>query len=214
MKNGLFSSTLVRKFVMAITGLFLCLFLIVHLIGNSLLYFGPGLFNSYAEKMSSNIFIRALEIILALGFLLHIGDGLVLMAQARKARSVGYLVNKSRENSSLAARIINISAILVLIFLVIHIRTFWVSTHFGNTTLSMYDLVLESFRSGPYSAFYVISMIFLFFHLYHGFQSAFQSLGFYHAKFTPWIMGFGRVFAILMAIGFSSFPIYFYLVQS
>jgi succinate dehydrogenase / fumarate reductase cytochrome b subunit len=103
------------------------------------------------------------------------------------------------------------SGIVVFIFLVIHLRTFFIRYKFGNPEESMYDAAMTAFSSPIYSIFYVIAMILLAFHLVHGFQSAFQTLGLRHNKYTSFIKGFGVFFSILLCAGFALIPLYILL---
>ena len=198
---------------MALTGLFLCAFLCEHLYGNLLLYKNDGgtAFNGYCEDMASNILIRTVEIFLFAGIIFHAIDGLILTLQNHKARPVKYAVNKSSENSNWFSRNMGLTGSIILIFLVLHLRTFFVGIrildeHQGN----MYAGVIDAFQQWWYSGIYTLAMIFLGAHLNHGFQSAFQTLGVNNKKYAPILKMLGSGFAIIMAVGFASFPIIFY----
>jgi len=207
-------SSVGKKLIMALTGIFLYLYLIIHLTANLfLLSSDKTIFNTYAEIMSSgiNIPIRIIEIILFLAFIYHIVNGIRLWLKNKKAKGVSYELNKPSENSSFFSRFMVQSGIVVFIFLVIHLRTFFIRYKFGNPKESMYDAAITAFSDPVYSIFYVIAMILLAFHLVHGFQSAFQTLGLRHTKYTPFIKGFGVVFSILLCAGFALIPLYILL---
>lgn len=204
-------SSLLRKTVMGVTGLFLCLFLLVHLSGNFLLFKGPEAFNAYSDFMANNTFIRVNEIILVFGFLFHILDALALTLKNRAARPVGYAVSAGSANCAWNSRRMGLTGSIVLLFLVIHLRTFFVEHRILHVKQTMYDSVVEAFHSPIYSGFYVLAMILLGLHLNHGFQSAFQTLGLNHPRYTPWLKRIGTLFSILVPAGFASMPIYFYL---
>lgn len=197
---------------MGLTGLFLCLFLVVHVSGNFLLFKHDGgvAFNAYSEFMSHNGFIRFNEFVLLFGFLFHIIDSFVLTLRNRSARPVKYAVNKPSANSSLASRNMGITGSIVLIFLVVHLRTFLVGQRFLHAHETMYESVRAAFQNPYYSSFYILAMVLLGFHVYHGFQSAFQSLGLHHQRYTPFIKKIGLLFSVIVPAGFATMPVYFY----
>ncbi|EJF11708.1 succinate dehydrogenase cytochrome b subunit [Pontibacter sp. FD36] len=219
-----FSSTIGRKIIMSITGLFLCSFLVVHLIGNLTLFKGDDgvTFNLYSHFMANNPIIRTMEIVLVLGFVFHIYDALVLTRRNKAARPVGYAENHPQENSTWSSRNMGLLGTVILVFLIIHLWNFFVPARFGaagglegvvieNVDYdNLYLKVVQSFQIWWYVLIYVISMIALAYHLIHGFQSAFQSLGLTHKKYTPFIKTFGVVFSIAVCFGFAIIPIYFF----
>ncbi|MCT4664153.1 MAG: succinate dehydrogenase cytochrome b subunit [Flavobacteriales bacterium] len=214
---GLFSSSLGRKMVMGITGLFLASFLVIHLIGNLALFYDPVAFNEYTKFMSSNALIRVMEIVLVLGFGSHIIDAILLTKANNKARPVKYAMDKKK--SSWYSRNMGLTGSVILVFLVIHIGTYFVPYKLGDPSLDatglkdMYTIVVNSFQQWWYSLLYIVSFVVLGAHLNHGFQSAFQTLGVNHPKYTPFIQKVGVVFSILITIGFISFPIYFGFIK-
>lgn len=218
---GLFSSSLGRKYLMALTGLFLCSFLLIHLIGNVALFTDPVQFNEYTRFMSSNPLIRIMEIVLVVGFLAHIIDAIMLTRANRTAQPVKYAMDKKK--SSWYSRNMGLTGSIILAFLILHLQSFWYGYKFGEVAMTidssgaeikdMYAMVLSAFSQSWYSAIYVLAMILLGTHLNHGFQSAFQSMGLRHKKYTPTIKKAGTVFAVIMTLGFISFPIYFYITQ-
>jgi succinate dehydrogenase / fumarate reductase, cytochrome b subunit len=211
-------SSVGKKLIMAVTGLFLYIYLIIHLAAN-LLLLAPdkgAAFNMYAEIMSSgvNIPIRIVEVILFLAFIYHIVNGIRLWYTNRKARGSSYEVNNPAENSSFFSRFMVHSGIIVFVFLIIHLRTFFIEYKFGNPEETMYESALIAFSNTYYSLFYILAMILLAFHLVHGFQSAFQTLGLRHNKYTSFIKGFGIVFSILLCTGFALIPLLLLLNSS
>jgi succinate dehydrogenase / fumarate reductase, cytochrome b subunit len=204
-------SSVGKKLVMALTGLFLYFYLIIHLVANLLLLLNDGgeAFNAYADFMSSgvNIPIRIIEIILFLAFAYHILNGVRIWISNKKSKGTDYKMNNPSENSSFFSRFMFWSGTIVFIFLVIHLRTFFVRYKFGQPEESMYDAALIAFSDTYYSLFYIVAMILLAFHLVHGFQSGFQTLGLRHNKYTSFIKGFGVVFSILLCAGFALIPL-------
>ncbi len=216
-----FSSTIGRKIIMSITGLFLCSFLVVHLIGNLQLFKDDGgaAFNIYSHFMANNMVIRIMELVLVAGFLFHIYDAIALTRRNKASRPVGYSNNHPSENSTWSSRNMGLLGTVILVFLIIHLWNFFVPARFGGLDPivvdeveyeNLYLRVVESFQIWWYVAIYVISMVALAYHLIHGFQSAFQSLGLTHKKYTPFIQKFGYAFSVLVCLGFAIIPLYFF----
>ena len=208
------NSSIGKKFVMAVTGLSLLLFLVVHLAGNLTLYISEETFNGYVAALDIvKPLIRVVEVILALVFIFHIYNGIKLWYENKKANPIKYKVNASSQNSTLTSRTMIISGSIVFIFLITHLSTLWYAFNFGShgADHSYYNIVMEWFTYPVYVLFYVIAMVLLGFHLNHGFQSAFQTFGWTHKKYTPAIEKIGTLFAIVMAVGFASIPIFFFI---
>lgn len=218
----MFSSTLGRKLVMALTGLFLITFLLVHLIGNLQLLKNDGghAFNVYAEFMSTNPLIQTVSKANFALILAHIIVSAILTAKNRKARGpVGYSVGNSK-SSIWSSRNMGILGTTILVFLVIHLQTFWAQMHWGGIPVLNYDgkpvrdlytLCNEWFHVGWYVALYTFSMIAIAFHLWHGFVSAFQTLGLNHLKYNGLIGFVGKAFSIIVPALFALIPILMYL---
>lgn len=220
---GLFGSSLVRKYWMAATGLFLCLFLIGHLAGNLQLFIpgdtGKIQFNEYAKFMTSNPVVMILSYITYIAIIVHVIDAIVLSVQNRKARPQNYVKANPSANSSWKSRNMMFLGTIILIFLIIHLRSFWYEMHFGSLPIDdegnkdLHKITTEAFGQLWYTALYVAAMIGLAFHLAHGFHSGFQSLGLNHKKYTPIIKKVGTAFAIIIPLAFASIPVYLYIIQ-
>lgn len=207
-------SSIGKKIVMAFTGIGLILFLIFHLAGNMTLYGGPEAFNGYVETLDIvKPIIRIIEVGLALFFLLHIINGIRLTWLNYKARPDRYKISMVSKNTDFFSRTMIYSGSIVFIFLVLHLSTFWWAFNFTGAphekALSYYQVVTDWFQDPVYSLFYVFAVILLGFHLNHGFQSAFQTFGWNHKKYFPFIQKLGTLYAVITALGFASFPIYF-----
>ncbi|WP_114748214.1 succinate dehydrogenase cytochrome b subunit [Pleomorphovibrio marinus] len=216
------NSTLGQKLLMALTGFFLILFLVVHLAGNLQLLIPDNgeSFNLYAHNMAINNFIRSVSIINFGLILLHVVYSVILTKHNKKARPVGYAETDASTNSTWASRNMGILGTLILIFLLVHLRGFWYRLKFGSPDKVLlgdtevdnaFIIVVEAFKNPIYVGFYVISMVFLAFHLSHGFASAFQTLGINHKKYTPLIQKVGLGFAILIPTLFAMIPIVMYI---
>ena len=210
-------SSIVRKFIMALSGLFLIIFLITHLVINSLtLASSKDLFNEAAHFMATNPIIYAMQYVLALGFIIHIGMGIKLTIQNKRARSQEYVYNKMSKNTDLSSRSMIVSGGLVIVFLALHLRDYFYQMKFvglpeGTTD---YDLVVNLFTNPYYTAIYVIAFIVLGIHLNHGFKSAFQSMGANHKKYNPLIKIVSTAYSIVIALGFSTIAIFHFINQS
>lgn len=208
---SLYSSSVGQKFLVGLTGLFLCSFLVVHLSGNLLLFKNDGgkAFEEYSEYMSTNPGIRLMELVLAAGFVGHIFMGVRVWLNNRRARPERYEMNRPSENSSLASRLMFVTGSIVFVFLVVHLRTFFVPSRFpGSVKPSMFGLVREAFSSPVYDVFYFVSLFFLGFHLRQGFESAFQTFG-----LRPGLRGIiewvAVLFWLVIPIGYATMPLYF-----
>ena len=198
---------------MALTGLFLVSFLIVHLSGNILLLLPDNghTFSAFVDWMESRWIIRILSILLFLGFTLHIVQGILLYRYNRKAKGARYAVTAT-DNSTWSARHMALLGIGILLFLILHLWDFFfpmkVLKAFPHQQL--YDEVVQTFQNPLWVIAYVLGMVVLGLHLSHGFQSAFQTLGIRHPKYTPFIVAFGKWFSILVPLLFAIIPIALY----
>jgi len=208
----IYNSSIGRKFVVGLTGICLCIYLIVHLGGNLLLFKqdGGAAFDRYAELLPSLLIIRIVEIILFAIFLIHIVTATVLWVLNRNARPTKYKVSRPQENSSLFSRTMFVSGSIVFIFLVVHMKTFWVTSRFYHEEYpSMYNLVVSVFSHPVYASLYVVAMILLAFHLRHGVESVFQTFGLRSQTYMTLIQLIGAFFWLVIPLGFASIPIYY-----
>lgn len=210
------NSSIGKKLMMAVTGSFLLIFLIVHLIGNITLFFGPTVFNGYVSTLDVvKPLIRVIEVVLLAAFVLHIYNGFKLWLENKKAKGIKYQVNGSAENSDVFSRTMFLTGSIVFIFLVTHLGTFFwrfnVHDPMGLANVHQYfDIVVYFFGIWWYVLLYIVAMVLLGFHLNHGFQSAFQTFGWNHKKYFSFIQKLGTVYAVIMAAGFASMPLYFF----
>jgi len=209
------NSSIGKKYVMAITGILLLLFLFVHLANNLLLFISPDFFNENVARLEAiKPIIRVVELLLAILFIYHIYSALKLWLENKKANPNKYAVNASSENSTLFSRWMVITGSIILIFLIFHLVTFWAKYNFGmEGSHDFYGVIAESFANPILAIGYIIVMIFIGFHLNHAFQSAFQTFGWNHSQYTPLIKKLGSLIAVLITIGFASIPVYFYIIS-
>ena len=219
--SNFFSSTIGRKVVMALTGLFVILFLVVHLIGNlQLLKSDSGqAFNIYAKVMTSNPFIKVISWVNYTAILVHVIWSIMITRRNRASRgSKGYAVVDN--SSHWTSRNMGILGTFIFIFIIIHLRDFWYEMHWGGIPTAtydgeqyrnLYDVVDHVYSQLWFVALYVVSMALLAFHLFHGFGSAFQTLGLNHVKYNPVIKFTGVAFAIVVPALFALIPIYMYI---
>lgn len=208
-------SSVGKKLVMSLTGLFVFLFLIEHLVGNLLLLINDNgeIYTDYAEFMASplNIPVRIIEIGLFVFLIYHIINGVRLAVKNKSVRKISYHTTNPSANSSFFSRFMMWSGSIIFIFLVVHLRSFFFPYRFGTPDNSLYQGVVEAFSNPIYSLFYILAMIFLAFHLIHGVQSAFLTLGIKNEKYTPSIKKTGIILSILICAGFALIPIVFLL---
>lgn len=200
-------SSIGKKQIVALTGLALCGFLVVHLAGNFLLFAGQETFDAYAEALTSMPFIIPAEVVLALIFLSHIALAIRVTWENWRARSSRYAVNSTCGERTLASGTMIVSGLIILVFLVLHLIDFKVAYDEGT---SLYQLVVDKFQQPFYVIWYVFAVCVLGLHVSHGVQSAFRSLGLVHAKYTPIVEKLGTLFAVIVAVGYASLPIYAY----
>ncbi|HKK38694.1 MAG TPA: succinate dehydrogenase cytochrome b subunit [Cryomorphaceae bacterium] len=253
--SALIKSSLAKKYWMALTGLFLCLFLIGHLAGNFQLfldgYEGKLQFNEYAVFMTSNPLIQALSYLVYFSILFHAIDGLVLTIHNNRARPSNYVKVKPSRNSPWTSRNMGILGTIILAFIVFHMQDFWyafkfqempyMTTEDGSALLTksgeevpggtvnadfevvaaggeivgpvmkdLHEEVMVSFQEWWIVLLYVIGVAAIAFHLWHGFQSAFTSLGLKTPKVESTIKAVGYAFAVLIPLAFASIPVYIF----
>ena len=223
--SNFFTSSIGKKVIMSLSGLFLIAFLCVHLALNLLLIFDNSgeLFNHGAHFMATNPLIKIIEPVLAIGFIIHMIWASVLTLQNRKARPSGYARSSQSGNATWPSRNMYILGGLIIIFLGIHLYNFWWNIKFPTlgTPLSTvvvdgvemenaYEMVVGLFHSSIwYCLLYVLGAIFLGLHLSHGFWSAFQSIGFSNQIWRKRLECLAYIFAVVVAAGFAIIPIYF-----
>lgn len=225
MAKGIFGSSIGRKTLMAISGLGFVGFLLGHVSGNLLLFKGDEgrAFNEYAHFMKTTPIIWVTEVIIFGLIILHIVDGIILTVQNKKARPVKYASKKAASDATVASRYASLLGGVLLIFFILHLKDFFIPsklmglapkvTYDGVTMDNLYAEVLHEFKETSHLLVYVISMVALALHLGHGFQSAFQSLGLRHAKYTPLIKGLGYLLAIVIPGLFAAMPLYIYFIK-
>jgi succinate dehydrogenase / fumarate reductase cytochrome b subunit len=212
------ASSIGTKLIIGVTGILLFLYLILHLAGNALVFLGPGVFNEYSHWLLSNPLVVPIEIGLLLVFLIHIYKTVTMWVSNRGARPVKYERKEwagapSRKNAASSSMIL--TGVLLFVFVMVHVKTFKYGPHYevaGQPDVrDLYRLELENFSRPLAVGAYMICMILVGFHLWHGFASAFQSLGIDHPRYTPAIRTVGKFFAIVIAGGFLIIPIWVYL---
>lgn len=204
---------------MGLAGLFLCTFLVLHLIINLmvLLNDGGGSYDLAVKFMTSNILIKIMEVFLFGGFVLHIFYGILLQIQNWIARPIKYAKINYSQTSFFSKYMIH-TGVIITIFLIIHFMNFyfvklgWVKVPIGaKDKHDFYDMVINLFKNPTYSWIYISFMAFLGFHLHHSFQSAFQTMGWNHKRYTPVINILGIIYSIIIPAGFAFIPIYIML---
>jgi succinate dehydrogenase / fumarate reductase cytochrome b subunit len=216
MSTGFLKTSVGKKVLMGLTGLFLISFIVVHVSLNATIFFNDGgqTFNAGADFMAHNPVIRIMEIVLFAGLIIHIVQALTLTIANKKARPIEYAKFDGAANSSWYSRSMGILGSLLLIFLVVHLSHFWIGTKiavFKHEEHNTYLEMKEVFSHWYVVIIYLVGVIALCYHLLHGFQSAFQSLGLNHKKYTPLIKKFGVWFSIIVCVMFAAMPVCMFL---
>jgi succinate dehydrogenase / fumarate reductase, cytochrome b subunit len=219
-KKGINVASLSQKYVIAAAGAFLMLFLVSHLATNLLMIAGDDgvAFGRAVQFLIANPAIKAMEYVLFAGFIVHMIAGVIIEVHNRRARPVDYYVAPKSGTSAFSKFMLH-TGIIIFVFLVLHLANFFFvkiglkEVYAGaESNYDFFPMAVQTFQHPGYVIIYVLSMIFLGFHLKHGFQSAFQSYGFNHDKYFPIIKIIGLAYAILIAVGFSIIPLYFFFI--
>lgn len=218
---SLTSSSIGRKYAMALSALFLLSFLVLHLVVNLLSLFGPEVYNSASSFMGYNPLVQfVMQPILVVGVIFHFVMGFILEIRNRAARPIKYETNNPSENSTWMSRNMIISGLVILAFLGLHMYDFWYH-EMNYKYIQGLPVEQERFFTDLHHKFenpirvgiYIISFVLLGLHLAHGFQSSFQSVGARHPKYTPVLKAFGTWFSILIPAGFIIIALYHFLTQ-
>ena len=214
-------SSVARKFLMALSGFFLMVFLLQHFIINLLSVISADLFNEVSHFMGTNGMVQfVLQPVLLFGVLFHLGMGIYLDIQNKSARPIKYEMDKPSENSSWVSRNMIITGVMIMLFLALHFYDFWIPEIKDkfidgkwNDPAKYYPHMQHKFHNLKRVIIYCVSFVFLSLHLLHGFQSAFQSAGFNHNKYTPTIKKLGNLYAITIPAGFVFIALFHYFIQ-
>jgi succinate dehydrogenase / fumarate reductase cytochrome b subunit len=227
--SQLFTSSIGKKIVMGVTGLFLISFLVVHMGVNACIFKdffdssdNGDMFNRAADFMGRTVVIRLMEIVLFLGFFVHIIQGLVLEFQNLNKRKLGYQVSLGNRGSKWYSRSMGLLGTILLLFLILHWWHFWIPSRFthagleapvllsnGRVSHDMFQLMKATFSEWWVVAVYVVACISLAWHLVHGFQSAFRTLGLHNSRYLGIIDAFGKGFSIIVPLIFALMPLSF-----
>ena len=202
--TSFYRSSIGKKFVMAVSGLLLSLFLLTHLLGNSISFMGRAAFIAYAEKLHSvGRLIYIFELALLTLFLLHIITGIILFLENLGARPSRYAVNASEGGRSLGSRTMPYTGAIILVFIIIHLLNF----HFTDKTIPVADLVRELLGRPLLALFYIFSLLAVALHVSHGAWSLFQSFGLNHDKYNQLLRKGALAFSIVVGTVFILIPV-------
>lgn len=212
-----------KKSIIATTGLFLCVFLMVHLSANILLLFpeatARSLYNAYSTTLRESTLIMIVAYLLYLSIIFHVIYAGIITYKNRRSKSDRYIINHKNETSSWASQNMGVLGVLILIFIGVHLVNFWARVKLGigaevktdiAGNIDVYEVAYALFHNIYYVLFYIILMIPLGFHLHHGLQSAFKTLGFYHKKGLQVLAKIALIYAIIVSLGFGIIPIIVY----
>lgn len=207
-------STIGRKQIMAVAGLALCGFVLMHALGNMLIFISPDAYNAYGHAIVSNPLIYVAEGGLVLMFVAHIISGVVVTLRNRAARPKGYAVSsKGEKATSMVTKTMWLQGIIIFGFVVLHLITFKYGPHYktqvdGVEMRDLFRLVYEVFQSPIYVTWYVVALLLLCFHLSHGLYSALQTLGLHHPRFMTNVKCASVGYGVLVSSAFISQPIF------
>lgn len=216
---GWMSSTIGRKQIIGLTGLGLCGFLLTHMAGNMLIIAGPQPYNEYSHALISNPLIYIAEAGLVFLFLCHLVLALRLTIKNWGARDTRYaMLPSGAKRTSWTQRSLWAQGLLILVFVILHLKTFKYGEHYvanyGKGEIrDLHRLVIDIFHDPGYVAWYCVALIVLFFHLWHGFGSAFQTLGVHHPRYTKAIYAASTAYALVVVGGFLSQPLYVFFLN-
>lgn len=217
-RSHFFTSSVGKKIIMACSGLFLIAFLLVHAGLNACIWAFDGgeMFNKAGHFMGSTVVMRLLEIGLFVFFIIHIVQGVVMELQNRSKRgSKGYAVALGNRGSKWYSRSMAILGLLILLFLIVHLGHFWIPNRSNQGWLlgeeiNLFEKMKEVFSNPVWVILYTVGVIALFYHLSHGFQSAFRTLGLTNHKYINIIQTVGLVYNVVICLAFIMMPISFY----
>ena len=206
-RSHVFSTSVGTKIVIGITGIALFLYLLIHIAGNLLVFFGPAVFNKYAYTLEGNPLLPIVEVGLLVVFLIHIYKTVRMFLGNQRTRPVGYAQKKYAGRPSrktVASSTMILSGLWLFAFLIVHVKAFryGVEHEWPAGGRDLYRLEMENFTNPLMVGFYVISMLVVGSHLWHGVSSAFQSLGVDQPAWTRFILPAGKTVAVLVAGGF------------
>ncbi len=204
-----------RKTILALTGLFICVFLIAHLGANFLLLLPTEtarvMYNNYSATLRGNFLITIVAYVNYACILFHVLYAILVTRKNKSARNERYAINASSENSSWSSQNMMLLGSIIFAFIVIHMANFWFKVKFLHQDEDLYQMVYELFKNPYYVLIYSLGMIPLGLHLSHGIQSAFKTLGLYHKKYIRILARVSVIFATFMGLGFAIIPIILYL---
>jgi succinate dehydrogenase / fumarate reductase, cytochrome b subunit len=216
-RRNFLGSLITTKLIIGVTGILLFAYLILHIAGNLMVFLGPDTFNTYSHALISNPLVVPVEIGLLVVFLIHLFKAIRMTFQNQSARPAKYAKKEwagGESQKSVASSSMIVTGLAILIFVPIHVWTFKYGPFYdlGNGVRDLYRLEAENFSSPIAVTFYVVMMVIVGLHLWHGVPSSFQSLGLNGSRFTPLIRKVGKVSAVLIAGGFIVITLWVFLV--
>ncbi|MBL8005174.1 MAG: succinate dehydrogenase cytochrome b subunit [Candidatus Kapabacteria bacterium] len=221
--SSVFGSSVGKKFIVGITGLAICLFVLMHFLGNLNLLIGKEAFLDYAKNLHALPGFVAIELLFASAFLVHIAMTIKLIFENKAARPVDYAVKKSAGVKTLGSATTMITGIYLLLFLVFHLLNIkfaiipsidTIPTAIAGVTPNVYEVISYSFKNLGLVLFYIGGAVCVGIHISHGFQSSFQSLGLNSPKYMPLLRTISNLFGVLVAIGYTVISVFMFIVAN
>jgi succinate dehydrogenase / fumarate reductase, cytochrome b subunit len=213
-------STVGRKYIMGISGLVWMGFVLTHMAGNMLIFISADAYNAYGHAIVSNKpLLYAAESVLVLALIVHVATAISLTIENRKAKGTRYAIQPNGEKGpTLASQTMGMQGSIILVFIILHLASFKYGTHYdtivdGVKMRDLHRLIVELFSNPAFVAWYVLALIILMFHLSHGAHSIFQSFGVLERKMQKSLKKFAWTYALVVALGFLSQPLYVFLLK-
>lgn len=218
--SNMFSTSIGKKIVMSLSGLFVILFLLVHLVANLFVFAGADAYNAMCHFMDTNPLIKIMVPVLAFGFAIHIIYAFILTLHNKKARPISYDVKDLKNSSTWASRNMFVLGVIIICGLGLHLVDFWSKMQMQTLILGIhdgleipYEILVEKFTNPLYVAIYIVWIIALWFHLTHGFWSAFQSIGLCNNIWIKRWKCLAKLYAFVVALGFIAIPLFIFFTK-
>ena len=219
--NSYINSTIFKKLIATLSGLFLVTFLIGHLIGNLQLIFlsseiAQKQFNEYALFMTTNPMVKLLSYLTYISIIIHVLLTITLSIQSKQSRDIPYQTLNHKNSSSWISRNMSLLGVIIFIFILVHMKSFWYEMHFGEIgydswgNKDLYSITVMAFQAPLYTLFYIFSILIIGMHLYHGIASSFQTIGLKSRNYINIIERISKILTVAITIGFVMIPIVIY----
>lgn len=213
------NSSVGKKYLMGLAGLIWSGFVLAHMLGNLLVFVSPDAYNAYGHALTSGNIIYVAEIVLVLALILHVYLAVSLTIQNRAAKGSKYAVTPKGKRARFGSKTMGVQGTIILVFIILHLATFKYGQHYETTVngvvmRDLFKLMVEVFQQPGYVIWYLVALVLLGIHLSHGVGSVFQSFGWMNGRFQPLLRKLSIAYAVVVALGFISQPLFIYFFAS